>query len=361
MYDSEGKVAVSRDTALSPELVSDLKSRSVKGLFAESDDFLTPEKRAPGLDHVAIMRRVEEIRSKADIQKPVSEAIRREALALARETIGEAHIGRPIDYGAIDDLARVVCCDMRSKGFRAVSNPRPGDPYDYLPKHSVNVMMNMLALATKVGLDDDDARKLAVGAFLHDIGKVSVGNTILVKPGKLDEHEFEEMRKHPLMGLRIVMRGLDVGDDACRVVLHHHERFDGRGYPMKLGRDSISVGGRMMAVIDAYDAMTNDRIYAKKLTGHQALSRIIAGSGAQFDPRCAHNFLTISGAYPDGSVVELNTGEISVVTSQTPGSIVSPSVEVFFTPSRRALPKPRMINLSADSSRYIKGEMAGYR
>jgi HD-GYP domain-containing protein (c-di-GMP phosphodiesterase class II) len=113
----------------------------------------------------------------------------------------------------------------------------------------------------------------------------------------------------------------------------------------------------MMAVIDAYDAMTNDRIYAKKITGHQALNRIIAGAGSHFDPQYAHKFLSISGAYPNGSVVKLNSGEIGVVTSQNPGSIVSPNLELFFTPARKPLPRPRAINLADDSTRFIEGEL----
>jgi len=214
----------------------------------------------------------------------------------------------------------------------------------------------MLALAGKTGIEDEEARKLATGAFLHDVGKVQVSSTIVTKPGKLTDEEFAQMRDHPLLGLKIAMRGLDITDETCRVILHHHERYDGKGYPLKLGRETISRAGRMMAIIDAFDAMTNDRIYARKITGHQALNRIIADSGSQFDPLLTHEFLSLSGAYPDGCVIELNTGEIGVVKSQNTGNIVSPNVEIHFNPWRRVLPEPRAVDLSRDSSRFIKGE-----
>ena len=113
----------------------------------------------------------------------------------------------------------------------------------------------------------------------------------------------------------------------------------------------------MMAIIDAFDAMTNDRAYARKLSGHQALNRIITATGSQFDPRYAHEFLSMNGAYPTGSVIELNSGEIGVVTSQNDASVVSPNLQVFYNPSRRELPKPMNVNLTNDSTRFIKGEL----
>ena len=128
---------------------------------------------------------------------------------------------------------------------------------------------------------------------------------------------------------------------------------------MKLGREAISPGGRLMAIVDAFDAMTSERVYADRLTQHQALQQIVAGSGTQFDPTYAREFLSIAGAYPNGSVVELNSGEVGVVAEQTSGNIVSPKVEIFFGPSRRPLPKPRSVDLSDDSVRCIRREIRG--
>lgn len=356
LLNTEGEVAIPLDTAISPALLNDLKSRSIKGLFVDRDDFLDVDRQLRGLDLMATSRRIEDIRGTIEINKPISEATHREALALARETLTEAGFGHPIDYGAIEDLARRIQSDIRGHQLLMVNHPAGYDPADYLYRHSVNVMVNMLALAGKTSTQDEEARRLATGAFLHDVGKVQVSSTIVTKPGKLTDEEFAQMRDHPFLGLKIAMRGLDITDETCRVILHHHERYDGKGYPLKLGRETISRAGRMMAIIDAFDAMTNDRIYARKITGHQALNRIITDAGSQFDPLLTHEFLSLSGAYPDGCVIELNTGEIGVVRSQNTGNIVSPNVEIHFNPWRRVLPEPRAVNLSRDSSRFIKGE-----
>lgn len=356
LFDTDGDIAVPQDTSISQELITDLKKKPVKGLFVSRDDFLDIDMQSRGLDRLAAVKSMEWIRNSMEFRKPLSEAAHREALSLASETLTEAGYGRPVDYAAIEDLSRHVQSDICKNPFLILNPPKCGNPADYLMTHSVNVMINMLALASKLGVEDVTARKMAVGAFLHDIGKVQVDNAIVEKPGNLTDNEFTQIKNHPLLGLKIVMKGLDITDEACRVVLHHHERFDGKGYPMKLGREAISKGGRMMAIVDAFDAMTNDRVYAKRLTGHHALNRIIADSGAQFDPRLTHEFLSLSGAYPDGSVVELNTGEIGVVTSQNIGNIVSPRLDIYFNPSRKALPKPRSIDLSSDLSRFIKVE-----
>ncbi len=357
LFDSEGEVAVPEDTAISSELLAQLKLSPAKGLFTERKDYLQAEKPFPRVDIDTIALNSGRMKERADIPCPVSESSRREALALARETISEARQSNPIDYWAIVDVAMQIQRDLRERGFVAMTNHLAQSPSEYLTRHSVNSMINMLSISARLGVDDDEARKLAVGAFLHDIGKVQVDGMILAKPESLTEEEYMEIQKHPMFGLRIVMRGIDLGDEACKVVLHHHERYDGRGYPMKLGRSTISRAGRMMAVIDAYDAMTNDRVYARKLTGHEALSRIITSTGSQFDPHYAHEFLAMNGAYPAGSVVELNSGEIGVVTSQNEASLVSPNLQVFFNPSRRELNKPMHIDLTRDPSRYIKREL----
>ena len=356
LFDTDGDIAIPEDTSISQELITGLKMKPVKGLFVSRDDFLDVDRQCRGLDKLAAVKNMGWVRNSIELPKPLSEAAHREALSLASDTLIKAGHGRPIDYGAIEDLSRHVQSDISMNPFLILNPSKGGNPADYLMKHSVNVMINMLSLASRLAVDDVTARKMAVGAFLHDIGKVQVDNAIVEKPGNLTDSEFTRIKDHPLLGLKIVMKGLEITDDACRVVLHHHERFDGKGYPMKLGRDTISQGGRMMAIIDAFDAMTNDRIYAKRLSGHQALNRIISDSGAHFDPQIAHEFLSLSGAYPDGSVVELNTGEIGIVTAQNLGNIVSPRLDIYFNPSRKALPKPRSIDLSSDLSRFIKLE-----
>jgi putative two-component system response regulator len=139
------------------------------------------------------------------------------------------------------------------------------------------------ALATELRWGDDQLEELEYGAILHDIGKIYVSDSILQKNGKLNEEEWAEMRKHPEVGARMI-RDIPYLAPAVPLVKHHHERWDGKGYPDGLQGESIPVGARLLAVADAFDAMTSDRPYRKAMTGEAAYEEILHGSGKQFDP-----------------------------------------------------------------------------
>jgi putative two-component system response regulator len=139
------------------------------------------------------------------------------------------------------------------------------------------------ALAAEMAWDEDDLERLEFGAILHDIGKIYISDKVLTKTGKLNEEEWAEMRKHPVVGARMI-RDIPYLAPAVPLVRHHHERWDGDGYPDGLSGDAIPPGARLLAVADAFDAMTSDRSYRKALSPEQAFSEIQSGAGKQFDP-----------------------------------------------------------------------------
>jgi ribonuclease P protein subunit RPR2 len=143
-----------------------------------------------------------------------------------------------------------------------------------------------LLLAGVVAPDDIRNPQMAYGFLLHDIGKLAVPDAILTKPGKLDEDEWTLMRRHPQEGVRI-LKEVPFLDRALDVVLHHHERWDGSGYPAKLHGEGIPLWARIFAIVDTVDAMTSDRPYRAAMSLDAALDEVTACSGTQFDPRCA--------------------------------------------------------------------------
>ncbi len=155
--------------------------------------------------------------------------------------------------------------------------------------HSRRVALYARRLAEELGLQPDEVIEIERGALLHDIGKIGVSDTILLKPGKLTEEEWAEMRKHTMYGFEILRR-MDFLGQARLVVRNHHERFDGKGYPDRLARSDIYVGARIFAVIDTYDAMTSDRPYRKALPSSVAREEIHKHDGEQFDPDCVAAF-----------------------------------------------------------------------
>ena len=127
---------------------------------------------------------------------------------------------------------------------------------------------------------------------MHDIGKISIDNNILTKPGKLTDDEWLDMKKHPGIGYRIAMTSSDLRPIA-EYILCHHERWDGKGYPQGLTGEDIPLLSRILAVADAYDAMTSDRTYRKAMLGEHAINEIIENSGTQFDPGVVETFLKL--------------------------------------------------------------------
>jgi len=164
--------------------------------------------------------------------------------------------------------------------------------------HSARVQGYALALARKLGFREEKLVNLARGALLHDIGKIGVSDQILLKKGKLTEREWAQIKKHPLIGYEIV-KGVSFLGEASSLIVSHHERFDGGGYPNGLRGKMVPLEARLFAVIDTYDAMTSDRPYRKALTSEIAKEEIIRCSGSQFDPQIVDAFLEIPQAVLD--------------------------------------------------------------
>jgi putative nucleotidyltransferase with HDIG domain len=157
-------------------------------------------------------------------------------------------------------------------------------------EHTEEVVRLAVALAAEIGLDLEAVRTVELGAVLHDIGKVRVPEAILNKPGPLDEAEWAVMRTHPEVGEQIV-RPIQSLQAILPIVRHHHERWDGTGYPDGLSGRAIPIGARIVAVCDAYRAMTEDRPYREALGPAEARRELEQGAGTQFDPDCVAAFL----------------------------------------------------------------------
>lgn len=157
--------------------------------------------------------------------------------------------------------------------------------------HSQTVARYAAMMAQELGLPASEIERIRVAGLLHDIGKIGVPDAILNKPGKLTEDEYAEMQRHPEIGARIL--GSDVLDDVRQWVLAHHERPDGRGYPFGLTGEQVPLQARILAVADAYEAMTADRVYRKAMPREAARAELQRCRGSQFDPVVTDAFLAL--------------------------------------------------------------------
>ena len=164
------------------------------------------------------------------------------------------------------------------------------DPYTQ--GHSARVTALAEEIARRLGWSEERLASLRVGGPLHDIGKLAVSDHVLRKQGSLEAHELAEIREHPKAGARLILRVAALRE-AIPYVLYHHERWDGAGYPTGRAGEEIPLEARVLALADAYDAMTSDRPYRRALSRAEALAEIERCAGTQFDPEIARVFLEL--------------------------------------------------------------------
>lgn len=193
----------------------------------------------------------------------------------------------------------------------------------YTLNHSVNVAILSITMGIALGLNRKDLLELGVAALFHDLGKIDIPDSILNKPDSLSREEFEEIKKHPLHSAERIMIGKGIDEIpifAVRGILEHHRDFTGGGYP-ELDRESISLFGRIIRIVDTYDAMTTPRVYQNPLLPREAIEKISESN--KFDKELVRVFMQLIGVYPPGTPVLLKNGMQGVTIGKNSIVLVS--------------------------------------
>ena len=175
----------------------------------------------------------------------------------------------------------------------------------YTLGHSERVSKYAVSLANKLGLTEEKVEELRIAGLLHDVGKIGIDDEILKKPARLTKDEYEEVKKHPAIGSWI-LNTLDLSDTTMDAINYHHERFDGKGYPLGLSGKELSLEAQIIALSDAYDAMTSDRPYRKAMSNEEAIKEIKKCADTQFNPELVQ--LVEEGAF---SSLAMNNNSVS--------------------------------------------------
>lgn len=249
------------------------------------------------------------------VKKQVGEGVQKLFDDPAAENFSESSVniaGQLMDSVLKDDA---VAIDL---GMLRVSD-------DYTFRHSVDVSAMSIIIGKACNLEKEELREIAIAGLLHDVGKAKIPAEILNKPGKLEEKEFEYMKQHSIFGYQILKEKQFYSDNIMKAVLQHHEKLNGKGYPLNSSGDQICKYARIIAISDVFDALVNKRVYKQPFPKGEALEMIMSMT-QELDIDIMGRFLESIILYPVGSTVLLSTGEYAKVIENVPKYPMRPTV-----------------------------------
>ncbi len=217
----------------------------------------------------------------------------------------------------------------------------------YASEHAVATAALIIAFGRQQGLPEPEIEKLALGTMVKDVGHAAIDARLITKPGTLSQAEFSIVQSHVEEGLAVLEATSRLSETSVAVVLEHHERYNGCGYPYRMAGDEISLAGRMAAIVDTYDAMTSARPYRAAMSPSHALRQLYEEGGKQYDPALVAAFVKTVGIYPVGTLVLLESGHLAVVEQLNPDNMLTPVVLVIYHTGRQQyLTTPAQVDLS---------------
>ncbi len=281
-----------------------------------------------------------------EIEMKKAKKLYSDAKVLQTKLLSDIATGKEIDVNEVKQSTDAIVESIfkNQDALSCMSRLRMKD--EYLIEHSLNVSILMTIFAKHLALEKTLIEQLALGAFLHDIGKILVPSEVLHKPGKLTAEEYEVMKQHVTLGINVLEELPDISTTVLSTVKEHHERLDGKGYPNKLSSDNISQYGRMIAIVDSYDAMTAERVYKAGMSPIKAFKILVGDAPNSYDEELVEKFIQCLGVYPVGTLVKLNSGKLGLISQLNRSRPLHPYVKVFYnTRLNQAIPIEE-INLS---------------
>jgi putative nucleotidyltransferase with HDIG domain len=241
--------------------------------------------------------------------------------------------------------------------YAAVCMSYLGDCDEYTVTHCADVAILMAAIGALLGLPEEELALLAWAGMVHDVGKPRISREVLEKPGRLTPAERTEVRRHPELGVEILRAAPECPASVLSVILQHHERLNGSGYPYGLSCEELHPHSRIAAVADTFDAMTAERVYKPPSPAREVLVYLACESDRCFDRNATTALAKLIGVYPIGTRVVLSTGERGVVVAPNPADSLRPSVRIHADRNGRRLVQPFILDLRGAGS-YVAGLVA---
>jgi HD-GYP domain-containing protein (c-di-GMP phosphodiesterase class II) len=283
----------------------------------------------------------------------VAKVIHKQAKDVVQHMYTDIRMGRSINTQAAKATVSTIVDSIVRNPDATIWLTQLKDKDEYTAIHSLNVCILSLAFGRHVGFSREMLNELGLGALLHDLGKIRVPEQVLNKPGKLTSDEFELMRLHPVYGKEILTTTNGLSQSVVDVAYSHHERMNGSGYPHGLNADQISLYGRMVAIVDMYDAITSQRVYHHGIHSMDAMKQLYELRKTDLDQKMVEQFIQCLGIFPVGSIVELVCGAVGIVVSINRERRLKPKILLVLNEGKARIMPPRIIDLAKfDTSKY---------
>lgn len=307
MYDLEGRVLLTKGVRLTQKVVKKIEQNGIFSLYIndeysdnEIEDIIKPELRQKAIR--VVKQSFESLMRYAEVSAKTCSCQSRNISKSKREYLDNLYM---IVEEIIEEILRKKDVLINLVDIKSMDN--------YTYEHSVNVIVLSLIVGLELNYDKDRLYNLAVGAMLHDIGKVFVPKDILLKNGRLTEREFDIIKGHPTKGYDYMKEEIGISAMSRIIILQHHERVDGTGYPEGIYGSKIHEFSKIVSIADVYDALTSDRPYRRGLPPNDAIEYIMGSADRYFDFDMVNAFLRRIVPYPVGTIVKLSDGNIAVV------------------------------------------------
>lgn len=316
------RILVARGTILDDYLIHTLKKLSITGVYIEEgEEEIVEEKEEKLSAEISDIIEKNKVKDPAKVQ--LSESVKK------RVSEGVQYLYNNSDSEQFaetsnritNDLVRAI--DENDALAVDISTLKTSDEYTF--KHSVDVATISMIIARKQGFSEKDVYNIGIAGLLHDMGKSKVPPEILNKPARLNEAEFEVMKKHSILGFQILKEKKEFSNEVSLAVLQHHEKMNGAGYPFGCTKEKIIPYAKILSVSDVYDALVTERPYKKAYSQRDAVE-IIMSMTAELDITAMRSFMESVILYPVGTNVELSNGEMAKVVRNNTGIVLRPVV-----------------------------------
>lgn len=343
VYTAEGKILLNAGVSLSQYYIKNLIKKNIPAVYI--DDELSKDIDID--DVIDYEVKVQAISNIKNIFEKASESV----FSGRSDTIGF------VSYEHYKDVRNIIFSIMGNvkKNKNSLFNIIEVMSTDLsVYTHSVNVAILSVLTGMSMKLNDQQLTDLGIGAMMHDIGKVRISDALLNKSDPLTPAEFDEIKKHSSEGYFMVKDNSTISSIVKNIILFHHERLDGSGYPLGIGEDRINKYIRIVSMADIFDAMVTKKAYRKSIPGYKAIEHLQSKLGTELDKDVFSHFIKNVALYPKGTGVVLNTGEKGIVIDVEENNPTRPTVRVIYAASGDLYPGFKVVNLMKELTLFVE-------